>query len=228
MNTKLILDFLKELEKNNSLEWMKSNKEKYETAKTEFENLIQLLIDKISVSDKSIENIRPKDLVFRLNRDTRFSYDKSPYNPSFRAHISKAGRFPIPAGYFLNIKPNNIFLGGGLFVSQFPDATKKVRDEIVTESEEFKEIIDNPNFANNFTIVGEKLKNVPKEYDKEHLFAEYLKHKAWDIEYPVTDSDFENSEKFISLAVEKFIFMKPFNEFLNRPLVDFKMPERKK
>lgn len=227
MDTKLIIDFLKDLEKNNSLEWMKANKKRYESAKLEFENLVQELINRISVFDESIQNLHPKDLVFRINRDTRFSIDKSPYNPSFRAHISKAGRFPIPAGYFLNVKPDNIFLGGGLFVSQFPDATKKVRDEIVNESEEFMTIIEHPHFKENFTVVGAKLKNVPKEYDKEHPLSEYLKHKAWDIEYYVEDADFENPEKFVTLAVEKFEYMKPFNDFLNNPLVEFKMPERK-
>jgi uncharacterized protein (TIGR02453 family) len=227
-DTKLILKFLKDLEKNNSLAWMKANKKEYETAKYEFEKLIQKLIDKISVYDSSIKELKPSKLIFRLNRDTRFSKDKSPYNPSFRAHISQAERFPIPAGYYLNIKPNHIFLGGGLFVSQFPEVTKMVRDEIVNNSKTFSEIIETDDFKNNFVIVGEKLKNVPKEYDNNHIFAEYLKHKAWDIEYFVTETDFVDSEKFIDLAVEKFKNMKSFNDFLNGSLVDFKMPERKK
>jgi uncharacterized protein (TIGR02453 family) len=124
METKVILDFLHDLSKNNSLDWMKNNKKYYERAKTECEMLIQKLMDGISLFDSSITDLLPKDLMFRLNRDTRFSNDKSPYNPSFRAHISPAGRTPIPAGYYLNIKPENIFLGGGLFVAQFPEATK--------------------------------------------------------------------------------------------------------
>ncbi|MGC3977789.1 MAG: DUF2461 domain-containing protein [Paludibacteraceae bacterium] len=111
VNTNLVLDFLKKLEENNSLTWMKANKTEYETAKSEFEKLIQELINRISVYDSSIIGLQPSKLIFRLNRDTRFSKDKSPYNPSFRAHISQAERFPIPAGYYLNIKPNHIFLG---------------------------------------------------------------------------------------------------------------------
>lgn len=228
VNTNFILDFLKSLEKNNSLAWMKANKKEYETAKSEFEKLIQELINGIGIYDSSIIGLQPSKLIFRMNRDTRFSKEKSPYNPSFKAHISQAERFPIPAGYYLNIKPNHIFLGGGLFVSQFPEATKMVRDKIMNESDAFLKIIENADFTKNFVIVGEKLKNVPKEYDKNHALAEYLKHKAWDIEYFVEDTEFANSEKFIELAVEKFKYMKPFNDFLNDSLVDFKIPERKK
>jgi uncharacterized protein (TIGR02453 family) len=227
METKVILDFLHDLSENNSLDWMKNNKKYYERAKTECEMLIQKLIDNISLFDSSVAGLLPKDLIFRLNRDIRFSNDKSPYNPSFRAHISSAGRIPIPAGYYLNIKPGNVFLGGGLFVAQFPDATKSVRDFIVKNEKELTEIIEEKSFSGNFKIAGEKLKNVPKAYDKEYKYAEYLKHKSWNIEYRIKDDVFLNVDKFIPLSVEIFKYMKPFNDFLNRALREFKMPTRK-
>jgi uncharacterized protein (TIGR02453 family) len=227
MDTRLVFNFLQDLNDNNSLEWMKDNKSYCGQAKNEFEKLLQEFINEISGYDNSVKHLNPKDLIFRLNRDIRFSNDKSPYNPSFRAHISSAGRTPIPAGYYLNIKPGKIFLGGGLFVSQFPDATKKVRDFIIENEEEFIKIIEEKTFSGNFEIVGEKLKNVPKEYDKEHKLAEYLKHKAWDIEYYIKDNVFLNADKFIKLSVGMFKYMKPFNDFLNKALKDFKMPERK-
>ena len=109
METKIILNFLKDLSENNSLEWMKANKKYYEQAKMECENIIMEIINGINTFDNSIKNLSPKDLMFRLNKDTRFSNDKSPYNPSFRFHISKNGKLPIPVGYFVNIKPNYIF-----------------------------------------------------------------------------------------------------------------------
>jgi uncharacterized protein (TIGR02453 family) len=206
---------------------MKSNKTIYEQAKTECELLIQELINGISLFDNSVRNLIPKDLMWRLNRDTRFSHDKSPYNPSFRAHISTAKRNPIPAGYYLNIKPGNIFLGGGLFVSQFSEATKLVRDYIVKNEKGLTQIIEEKTFVKNFEIVGEKLKNVPKEYDKEHKYAEYLKHKSWDIEYQIQDKVFFDADNFIELSIEIYKYMKPFNDYLNKALKYFKMPERK-
>jgi uncharacterized protein (TIGR02453 family) len=227
MKTNIIIDFLNDLSVNNSLDWMKNNKKYYEQAKTECETLILRLIDKISLFDGSIADVLPKDLMFRLNRDTRFSSDKSPYNPSFRAHISPLGRTPIPAGYYLNIKPGHIFLGGGLFVAQFPEATKSVRDFMAKNENELTDIIEAASFSNNFVISGEKLKNIPKEYDQGHKYAEYLKHKAWDIEYYIKDDVFLDADKFVTLSAEIFKYMKPFNDFLNRALKDFKMPVRK-
>jgi uncharacterized protein (TIGR02453 family) len=227
MDTKIIYNFLQELSKNNSLDWMKNNKKYYEQAKTECEILIGEIMNGINTFDNSVKGLLSKDLMFRLNKDTRFSNDKSPYNPSFRAHISKYGKLPIPVGYYINIKPNNIFLGGGLFAPMFTDATKSIRDYIVKNEKSFMEIIETKEFKNNFVIDGEKLKNVPKEYDKEHKLAEYLKYKSWFIEYKIMDNVFLEYNNFIKKSVKIFEYIKPFNDFINKALKDFKMPERK-
>jgi uncharacterized protein (TIGR02453 family) len=207
------------------MDWMKNNKSYYEQAKNEFEDLIMKLTNEIKTFDNTIVILPPKDYMFKLNRDTRFSHDKSPYNPSFRAHISKARKLPIPVGYFLSIKPNNTFLGGGLFASMFSKATKDIRDYLLKNEKEFVQIIETPEFKSNFTIEGEKLKNVPKEYNSEHRLAEYLKYKSWYLEYKITDKEF--LDEFIKTSSKIFRYMKPFNDFLNKALKDFKMPERK-
>lgn len=69
----------------------------------------------------------PKELTFKLARDTCFSHDKSPYNPVFRAHIGAMGKLPVPVGYYLMIKPGDAsFLGGGFFTDMLKDATAKM------------------------------------------------------------------------------------------------------
>jgi uncharacterized protein (TIGR02453 family) len=206
---------------------MKNNKPTYEQAKYEFETIVFELINRINTFDTSIIKTDPKDLLFRLNRDTRFSHDKSPYNPSFRAHISKNGKLPIPVGYYVSIKPHNIFLGGGLFTPMFADATKSIREYIIKNGKEFEKIIETEYFKNNFIIDGEKLKNVPKEYDKYYKFSEYLKYKSWYIEYHIDDELFLKPETFINKSVEIFKNIKPFNDYINKALKNFKMPERK-
>ena len=139
MDTGLILDFLSDLEKNNDREWFHANKERRTKANAAFEELLQALMLEIGQFDGNILGSSPKELTFKLVRDTRFSHDKSPYLPAFRAHISSRGKLPIPVGYYLMIRPGDrSFLGGGLFGDMFKDATAMVRQAIADKPEEFR------------------------------------------------------------------------------------------
>ncbi len=222
-----IIDYLTALEKNNNREWYHSHKNEYQSANEEFLELIQEFIIEIGKTDTSILDNIPKELTFKLVRDTRFSHDKSPYNPAFRAHISSKGKLPIPVGYFIVIKPNNSsFLGGGLFADMFKDATTKVRDYIAENGSEWEEIITDPIFKKYFTVKGTALKNVPRGYDAEHAQGEYLKNKSWFLEYNISDQQLLEDD-FISIATDIFVAMQPFNHFLNKALKGFEMPSRK-
>ena len=227
MNTQLILDYLAGLASHNEREWYHAHKAEYKEANAEFESLLQELILRIGEFDNSVLHNQPKDLTFKLVRDTRFSHDKSPYNPAFRAHISAKGKLPVPVGYYLMIKPGGqSFLGGGLFADMFKEATAMVRDYIAANGREWEEILGDPDFRKHFTVQGTALKRVPAGYEKEHPQAEFLKYKSWYLEYPVTDAQFGDGEAFLEHAVSVFRLMKPFNYYLNRWLVNFKMPER--
>ena len=227
MDTKKILTYLENLRENNNREWYHAHKQEYREANGEFEALIQELIEGIGEFDPAILHNEPKNLTFKLVRDTRFSHDKSPYNPTFRAHISAMGKLPVPVGYYLMIKPGNgSFLGGGLFADMFKDATAMVRNFIAANGREWEEIIQAPDFQTLFTVQGTALKNVPAGFDKEHPQASYLKFKSWYLEYPVSDEEILAGEAFAGQAVKIFKAMKPFNDYLNRALEGFSMPSR--
>ncbi len=227
MNTQFILDYLSALDMNNNREWYHANKADFQKANMEFEELLQELMMEIGKFDSSILHNNPKDLTFKIVRDTRFSHDKSPYNPAFRAHISSRGKLPVPVGYYLMIKPGNqSFLGGGLFADMFKDATMMVRNYIAENGREWEKIIHEPEFIKNFIVKGTALKNVPAGYEKEHPQAEYLKFKSWYLEYSIKDEELSSAEVFIAKAAELFRIMKPFNDYLNRALVSFQMPAR--
>ena len=207
MNTKAILKYLTELSENNNREWYHAHKSEYKEANSEFESLVQALILKIGEFDSSVINNIPKELTFKLNRDTRFSHDKSPYNPAFRAHISSMGKMPIPVGYYLMIKPNDqSFIGGGLFADMFKDATAMVREHISRNGDEWEEIINGLDFRKNFKVQGASLKNVPSGYEKDHPQAEYLKFKSWYLEYPIKDSELDDAEVFLARATDCLLY----------------------
>ena len=227
MNTQLIMDYLTALNQNNDREWYHAHKDDYKKANAVFEELLQALMLEIGKFDSSILQNNPKDLTFKLVRDTRCSHDKSPYNPAFRAHISSKGKLPVPVGYYLMIKPENqSFLGGGLFADMFKDATAMIRDHISGNGEEWERIMHEPAFEKYFTVKGTALKNVPAGYEKEHPQAEYLKFKSWYLEYPIKDEELGDAETFLVKAAEIFRAMKPFNDYLNKALTGFQMPTR--
>ena len=227
MNTQMILDYLSSLSANNNREWYHAHKAEYQAANAQFEELVQSLIFQIGEFDSGVLGHAPKDLTFKLVRDTRFSHDKSPYNPAFRVHISSMGKLPIPVGYYLMIKPGGqSFLGGGLFADMFKEATKMVRDYISEHGGEWEAVITAPAFQEYFTVQGTALKNVPAGYEKEHPQAEFLKYKSWYLEYPVEDKAFLDIEAFLPQMIKVFEAMRPFNDYLNKALAGFKMPER--
>ena len=214
MNTQMILDYLSSLSANNNREWYHAHKAEYQAANAQFEELIQALILRIGEFDSSILGHAPKELTFKLVRDTRFSHDKSPYNPAFRAHISVMGKLPVPVGYYIMLKPGGqSFLGGGLFADMFKDATRMVRDYISEHDGEWEGIITAPAFQELFTVNGTALKNVPAGYEKDHPQAEYLKYKNWYLEYPVQDNELSDGDRFLS---KELLIKSPIKGVCNR------------
>lgn len=222
MTLSLILPFLTDLEANNKIEWMHANKADYISSRDAFLGLIDELIEGISIFDPAISGLNAQDLIFRLNRDTRFSKDKAPYNPSFRAHISPGGRKPVPPGYYLQISPRRSFLGGGLFATGLPEATTMVRDFIAANPERWNAVVDSEPFASTFTIEGDRLKRPPRGYDPSHPLIDILKHKSWDIEYDLPAQDL--TEGGTHDMIEIFRLMKPFNDLLGEATTGFTYP----
>lgn len=222
----LILPYLTDLAQHNDRAWYADHKAERLAATDAFETVVQKCIEGVGVFEPSVLGHTAKELTFRLTRDTRFSKDKSPYNPAFRAHIGPKGKLPVPVGYYLFIQPGDrSFLGGGLFADMFSSATAMVRDALQNDPEAFERIVSAPAFAERFVVCGTKLKNVPRGMDKDHPLVEYLKHKSWYLEVPVSDKALLQ-EDFVENAVDTFGKMAPFNAFLNQALEGFEMPSR--
>jgi uncharacterized protein (TIGR02453 family) len=111
------LKFLKDLKKNNNKPWFDINRKRYEEAKSDFSNFVQRVIDAHCKKDKTISALKAKDCMFRINRDVRFSKDKSPYKTNMGAYINKDGKKGMTAGYYFHCEPGAAFGGGGLYGS---------------------------------------------------------------------------------------------------------------
>lgn len=134
------LTFLSNLKKNNHKDWFEKNRNHYEDAKNNFLAFVTEVIALVEKIDPSIVGLEAKKCVFRINRDVRFSKDKSPYKTNMGASISKGGKKIQCAGYYFHLEPNNTFIAGGLWMPP-AEQLQKLRQEIDYNFDEFKKII---------------------------------------------------------------------------------------
>jgi uncharacterized protein (TIGR02453 family) len=213
------LKFLKELQKNNNKPWFDLNRKNYETAKADFQQMVGFFITQIASFDANIGSLTTKDCTFRINRDVRFSKDKSPYKTNFAASFNKGGKKGATAGYYLHIQPGQNFIAGGYYMPMPPDLIK-IRQEIDYSFNDWKKIIGNAAFKKHFPngVDGiESLVRPPKGYDEKNPAIEYLKMKGFIVSAPITDADLM-SKNFVKNTTNILKAIKPFINFLNHAI----------
>lgn len=214
------LKFLNGLQANNNKPWFDAHRPQYEAARIDFQNFIQLVIDDLQRKDVTIAGTVARNCLFRINRDVRFSNDKSPYKINFGASIKREGKKSPYAGYYFHLEPGKSFAGGGLWMPE-PAAVKKVRQEIDYNWSEFKDIINHKNFK---AIYGEvykgsdvSLSKVPKGYERDNPALDYLKLKSFIAETKVDDATLTTASLH-KKTVAAFEALQPYLNFLNRAL----------
>lgn len=216
------IQFLKSLSKNNNKPWFDANRPTYEAAKKNFEGFIQTLIDAHGKKDASIASLIAKNCMFRINRDVRFSKNKSPYKNNFGASINRGGKKSVFAGYYFHLEPGNSFVGGGIWMPM-PAETQKIRQEIDYCLDEFKKIVTAKKFVAVYKMLDQdkefRLANVPKGYAKENPASAYLKYKSWIAIKVLADLDL-TSKDLVKNSVEAFVALQPLIEFINRAVGD--------
>jgi len=215
------IKFLKDLKKNNHKEWFDANRKQYDAAKEDFAGLIKKVIEMHGKKDETIASLQPKDCVFRINRDIRFSKDKTPYKTNFGASINRGGKKSVFSGYYFHCEPGGeSFVGGGLWMPE-PEDLKKVRQEIDYSFAEFKKIITSKKFTGVYKELykGEDilLNREPKGYEKDNPAIEFIKLKAFIAMQPLTEADLVGKDllKKIGTAYET---LQPLIMFINRAL----------
>ena len=215
------LNFLKELKKNNNKPWFDNHREKYLSAKIDFENFIGKLLAATAAFDNDIKELQIKNYTFRINRDIRFSKDKTPYKTNMGASLNRGGKKSIFAGYYFHLEPGGkSFAGGGLWMPATPEL-KKLRQEIDYCFPEFKKIISSLAFKSQYPglemIEGQMLVNVPKGYDKENHAAAFLKLKSFVATKNIPD-DLLTSATLTKEVALAFKALMPLVKFMNRSM----------
>ncbi len=206
---KEILKFLEELEINNKREWFDVHREEYQKIRKEVLALADRLIKEISKFYDLWDEIRPNDCIFRINRDTRFSKDKTPYKTNFWIEITptwKRGWLPC---FYLHIQPSNqSFIAWWLYMPE-SKTTGIIREWIDKKWKDLKKIIDKILKTEQFYLYDEAVKTAPRWYKKDNPNIELLKLKHRIVEKPLSDKDII-SKDFEKNLISDFKKISPF------------------
>lgn len=224
-----MLDFLREIKRNNNTEWMHANKAMYERARDNFKALSTDILIKMQAIDPSLAGLEVKNCIFRFNRDTRFSLDKAPYKRHFGAYFCPGGKKKVAAGYYLHIQPfdaDDEMFGQsltdiGLYMPP-PKAAKMIREEIFYGGgERLQEILNRQEIKDNYGASFEQenmLKVLPKNL-KDSPYDQLIRMKNWDMVHLLSDEDCLRSD-FADYIVELFRMGKDLNDFFNEIIAD--------
>ena len=209
---KSAFSFLKSLKKNNNREWMQENKKEYlanEKSLKSFYSTIESNLNKVD----EISKLK----VFRINRDLRFSKDKTPYNVHRSASFSRAG-LHRRGGYYLRLEPGKSMMAGGFF-SPEPSDLLRIRREFEMDATEIRKILNEKNFNKAFGGFNQEyaVKTAPRNFDKEDPNIDLIKLKSYFVVHHFTDDEVF-SENFEENLTYHFLLLRPYFDYMSEVL----------
>lgn len=175
------LEFFIELAPNNNKDWFDLNRKRYESSVREpFRHFVQHLIDTLALTQPEFKGLEAKDCVFRINRDIRFSKDKTPYKMNVSAIISPNGKKSQAVnGVYFELGPEHVRVYGGVYEIDKDDLLA-VREGIAANLDGFKAAYTDKQFVRTFkNIIGEKNKIIPKELRDAAEVEPLIFNKQW-------------------------------------------------
>lgn len=220
MITKEALQFLEDLIANNNTEWMHANKKRYEQYKKDYHAFIAGLLAEMKQLDSKLDDLEVKNCTFRINRDIRFSKDKSPYKTNMGVWFTQNKFQKNSPGYYVHFEKGNCFVAGGVWCPE-PSQLKQIRREIAFFYDDLEAITGDSQFKKEFGDLSREadnvLKKAPKDFDPNHPAIEFLKLKSFTASQPIDEKLFTD-KNFNKTVAQKLIALKPLNDFLYRAL----------
>lgn len=208
------LAFLRELVENNTKEWFAANKKRYEASVRDPSRAV------VAAVNQGLESLAPANVsdkphkpLSRINRDIRFSKDKTPYNTrvwaGYHNHTRPKG---AGAGYFFGYSPESVGIGCGVWAPP-KDALASLRAHIAEHHDQLQAAI--AALPDGYgELQGDKLKRVPKPFDPDHPAGEWLKHKGFHIRIEL-DPEEVTRDDLVDLVLTHFGHLKPIVDFMD-------------
>jgi uncharacterized protein (TIGR02453 family) len=210
--------FFTELRRNNSRAWFEAHRVVYEEhvmgpAKL-FVTALGARLKTIIPGVVAVPAVNKS--IFRINRDTRFTLDPSPYKTNLGLYFWDGARSRMEsAGYYVGLEPPDIMLGGGMYM--IPDALLgRFRKAVVDprRGAELAKIVAALRRIPGCAVEGTHYKRVPAGYDPGHKNAELLKHKGLYAGFETKVPDEFFSAAFVDYCFERFAPVAPLHRWL--------------
>ena len=211
MSKKKVFDFLEDLTRNNSKEWMDKNRSRYEEVKAVMVEAFDPILDELKQLDPRIVQPNARKSLSRINNNLMFH----PERPTYKDHLGLAfGYGKGLADFYIHLGLNEQLIAGGLWHPS-ADKLKLLRQEIDYEGEKLDEILKRSAFADHFILFEEDmLKGTPKGYASDHPYIYLLRMKSLAAYRPITRADFY-SDAFPTLVIESYQAIVPLLDFAN-------------
>ena len=181
MNTRELVNYLEGLAENNNRAWFVMNKPSYDILRAEFVELVGRVIAGTARFDPAVGGQEAKKALFRINRDVRFSKDKSPYKSNFSAVIAPGGKKDPGSHYYFHVdEKGKLLVAGGCYMPP-NDVLLKIRQRIAAEPAAFTRLLRNKTMIDYYGGFSEegKLVRPPKGFDADTPHIEYIKQKSF-------------------------------------------------
>jgi uncharacterized protein (TIGR02453 family) len=217
-----LLKFLRALARHNDKNWFDAHRGDYEALFLEparaFATAMQGALKAVGPEVRSEPRVNGS--IMRINRDTRFSKDKTPYKTAMH-FMFPVGGGPMRSGpgYYLRIAENELGIAAGLF-GFAPDQLAAYRDAVVDSrrGRALRAAVDRVRKAGPYELNAPGYKRVPKGYDPDHPNADFLLMKGFYAfaDMPVPRAFF--SREAIPFVIERFKELKPIPVWLSKVL----------
>lgn len=209
------MEFLRELDQNNSKEWMDKHRKTYHRQRDSFIHWLDQLNIRLGQIDPDYYSTSGKTAINRINNNLMFHPNKPVYKDHFGAGLDKA---PNTGDFYIQIGIRQSLLAGGLWKPE-PKKLRSVREAIDYNGEAFMEILNKPSFKKLFGSLyeDEKLLTSPKGYTKDHPYIDLLRNKTFAVEHQLTE-DMITDPHFEDYIVEVYREMLPFRRYLNKAI----------
>jgi len=219
--TPATLRFFKQLATHNNKEWFEAHRDDYETNVREpMRELVEELDVRFARFAPEIGG-DPKRSMFRINRDIRFSKDKSPYKTNagcwfhHRSASRKVGSEAAEgsAGFYFHLQPGKSFIGAGVWMPPRPQLTK-LRDAIAEKPQAFGRMVQALPKRFGGLSAESALKRIPRGYAEDHPAAKWLKYQSFTTGRSLTDAQV-TSAKLPALLEREYEAMLPLVRWVN-------------